>query len=321
MGVRNLNRFLREKCKSEIKQISLKELQGKKIVIDTSIYMYKFKGDEGLIDGIYQLISLFRYYNITPVFVFDGEAPQEKKKLLNLRKVNKDEAEIKYNMVKERLSCCSKEEEVEIQAEMVSLKKKFIRLKNKDISEVKQLIKLCGITYYDADGEADQLCAKLVIKNKAYACLSEDMDMFVYKCPRVLRYLSLLNSTVVMYDFNEILNNLHWTSDEFQQICVLSGSDYNIDSTKNTNLFETVKWFEKYMDFNKNSKTDKLNFYDWLDKNTNYIKDYCNLMATLVMFDLSGMNVKKFDKQKIINGPINDIELHIFLYDYGFLFV
>jgi len=294
--------------------------------------MYKFKGDEGLISGIYQLISLFRYYNITPVFVFDGEAPQEKKKLLKLRKVDKDEAEIKYNMVKERLSYCSKEEEVEILAEMVSLKKKFIRLKNKDISEVKQLIKLCGVTYYDADGEADQLCAKLVIKNKAYACLSEDMDMFVYKCPRVLRYLSLLNSTVVMYDFNEILNNLQLTSDEFQQICVLSGSDYNIDSTKNTNLFETIKWFEKYLDFNKNSKTDKLDFnknsktdkldfYDWLDKNTNYIKDYCNLMSTLVMFDLSGMNVKKFDKQKIINGPINDIELHAFLYDYGFLFV
>jgi len=321
MGVRNLNRFLRDKCKYEIKQISLRDLQNKKIVIDTSIYMYKFKGDEGLIDGIYQLIMLFQYYNITPVFVFDGEAPQEKKKLLKLRKIDKDEAEIKYNMAKERLSSCSKEEEVEIQAEMVSLKKKFIRLKNKDISEVKQLIKLCGITYYDADGEADQLCAKLVIKNKAYACLSEDMDMFVYKCPRVLRYLSLLNSTVVMYDFNEILNNLKWTSDEFQQICVLSGSDYNIDSTKNTNLFETIKWFEKYMDFNKNSKTDKLDFYDWLDKNTNYIKDYCNLISTLVMFDLSSMNVKKFDKQKIINGPINNIELQIFLYDFGFLFV
>jgi len=49
-----------------------------------------------------------------------------------------------------------------------------------------------GVSYIDADGEADQLCASLVLKNKVYACLSEDMDLFVYGCPRVLRYLSFI---------------------------------------------------------------------------------------------------------------------------------
>ena len=53
--------------------------------------------------------------------------------------------------------------------------------------------------------EADELCAKLVVK-KAFACLSEDMDMFVYGCPKVLRYLSLLNETVVVYTQKDMLD-------------------------------------------------------------------------------------------------------------------
>ena len=57
-----------------------------------------------------------------------------------------------------------------------------------------------GISYYQAKGEADKLCAKLVNKNKVFACLSEDMDLFVYGCPKVLRYISLLNKNVIMYD-------------------------------------------------------------------------------------------------------------------------
>ena len=36
-------------------------------------------------------------------------------------------------------------------------------------------------------GEADELCAKLVIKRYAYACLSEDMDLFVYGCNKIMR--------------------------------------------------------------------------------------------------------------------------------------
>ena len=91
---------------------------------------------------------------------------------------------------------------------MDNLKKKFIRVKQSDIQNVKQLMIAYGVSYIDADGEADELCASLVLKNKVYACLSEDMDLFVYGCPRVLRYLSLLNKTVIMYNTKEILTLL-----------------------------------------------------------------------------------------------------------------
>jgi len=42
MGIKDLNKYLRQNCKNEnsIKCINLHELSGKKIVIDISIYIY-----------------------------------------------------------------------------------------------------------------------------------------------------------------------------------------------------------------------------------------------------------------------------------------
>ena len=71
------------------------------------------------------------------------------------------------------------------------LKKKFIRITPIHIEKIKNLMDSYGVSYCTAEGEADELCVKMVQKNKAYACLSEDMDMFVYGCNRVLRYFSL----------------------------------------------------------------------------------------------------------------------------------
>lgn len=325
MGIRYLNRYLREKCSEEIKQIHLSKLEGKIIVIDTSIYMYRFEGDGGLIDGIYQLIILLRHYNIIPIFIFDGVAPPEKHDLLKKRKKIKDIAESRYNEIKYKLINANRDETNDLQAELNILRKQFIRLKNDDIENVKQLMSICGVSYYVADGEADQLCAKLVLENKAYACLSEDTDMFVYGCPRVLRYLSLLNSTVVIYDFNSILNKLEMTNREFKEVCILSGSDYNSNITEDMTLFKTMKWFNKYKIYYNNllinnSIYKKQGFYEWLKNNTNYIKKNLNLIYLLKMFDLSDVNVKEFDKYNVVNMPINNNELKKFLYNYDFIF-
>jgi len=192
MGIKYLNRFLQENCKESIRKVNLYELSGKKVVIDTSIYMYRYLGEEALLENIYLMINILRINNIIPLFVFDGKPPKEKEDLLKERKENKKKAEEKYNELKNQLIDGQNEKE-KIEEEMIQLKKEFIRLHHTDIKDVKLLIQSLGVSYIEAPGEADKLCAKLVNKNLAYACLSEDMDMFVYGCKRVLRYLSLLN--------------------------------------------------------------------------------------------------------------------------------
>lgn len=322
MGIRYLNRFLKDNASPSIKLCNLAELSGKKIAVDISIYMYRFASDDTLIENIYLMLAVFRHYNIIPIFVFDGKPPPEKRELLRKRKEDKQEAENEYNKLKNTLEINKDMDDAdkqEIIYNMDMLKKKFVSINKNDIENVKLLIRSYGATYYDAPGEADELCAMLNIKDKVWACLSEDMDMFIYGCPRVIRYLSLLNHTAVVYDIKGILNNLGITQKELREICVLSGTDYNLecDETKNS-LNNTLKLFKKY-----HKSKSKVSFYEWLNSdNNNYIKDYDLLLKIYGMFDLSmnHFDVKLFEKIKIINGPILKDQIKNILKTDGFIF-
>ena len=66
MGIQYLNSFIKKSVTKEaIKKIKLNCLFGKIIVIDTSIYLYRFLADEALMENMYIMLALFRYYNIS----------------------------------------------------------------------------------------------------------------------------------------------------------------------------------------------------------------------------------------------------------------
>ena len=69
MGIKHLNKFLKENASPSIKLCHLSELSGKKIAVDISIYMYRFVADDNLIENMYLMLSIFRYYNIIPIFI------------------------------------------------------------------------------------------------------------------------------------------------------------------------------------------------------------------------------------------------------------
>jgi 5'-3' exonuclease len=289
MGIKHLNQFLRDNCsKKSIQHVHLKTLANKTIVVDTYIYMYKFISDNALLENMYLFISAFKEYNITPIFVFDGKPPPEKKALLNRRYLEKKEAENKYTEIQKLLSPDSLSELTEQQKadalkDMDLLKKQFIRVREGDVKQVKSLMESFGMSYYDAPGEADEVCAKLSLSGKAWGCLSDDMDMFLYGCPFVLRGFNLLKHSVIVYDTESILNDLEMSSDDFREILVISGTDYNIYS--GTNLHETIKWFNEYNKYRHN-KNKYVGFYVWLLKNTKYIRDYRELIQTYLLFKL-----------------------------------
>ena len=327
MGIRYLNKFLRTECKGEnIKFINVAELSGKKIAIDISIYLYKFIGDDSLIENMYLMLAVFRYYNIIPIFIFDGKAPTEKKELLRKRANDKSAARAEFNLLKEQLiGLTDNDDKQEIINSMDLLKKQFITISREQIEQVKELIRVYGATYFDAPGEADELCASLVIKNKVWACLSEDMDMFVYGCPRVLRYLSLMKHTAVLYNTKGILDDLGITQKELREICVLSGTDYNFNSTNSNEpgLYKTLSYFKKFHKENKKHKNNS-DFYNWLLQNTDYIEDYDLLINIYNIFDLNNTinsheNIRVFENIKITNGPIMKNELYSILEDDGFI--
>lgn len=75
----------------------------KTIVIDTSIYIYKYLKDgveNGLETSFTKLIETFIRYNIRPIFIFDGKSPNKKSNLRKERSQIKKQAENEYNRLK-----------------------------------------------------------------------------------------------------------------------------------------------------------------------------------------------------------------------------
>jgi len=308
------------------------DLEGKRIAIDISIYLYKYEGDDMLLENMYLMLSIFRHHNITPIFIFDGKPPPEKKELLMKRKEDKQEAQKEYEKLQKSLDNnidFDESEKQEIVSTMDQLKKQFIHINKDKIESVKELIRAYGATYYDAPGEADELCALLVLKKKVWACLSEDMDLFVYGCPRVLRYFSLMNHSVVLYHMKGILDELSLNQKEFREICILSGTDYNINANtsgkggNSLNLHNTLKLFGKY----KASDIKNNTFYEWLQTNSEYISDLELLEKINTMFDLSAntntrsSKLDAFNSIKILNGPIMTECIQDIMREEGFIFM
>jgi len=210
MGIRNLNKYFKNECFNSIKILTMSELSGKKITVDINIYIYKYASEGTLIENIYLMLSIFKHYTIIPIFIFDGKVPEEKKELLLQRKLNKKNAEKEYNQLMQSMNTVNNDnDKQQIKHNMELLKKKFVYINNTQLDNIKKLITFYGMTYIVAPFEADELCSLMVIKEMAWACLSEDMDMFVYGCPRVIRYMSLLKHTVVLYNTIEILKKLN----------------------------------------------------------------------------------------------------------------
>jgi flap endonuclease-1 len=371
MGIRMLNKFLQDKCKTSISHVHLSKLSGKKIAVDISIYLYKFLGDNALLENLYLMISIFRENNIIPIFVFDGKPPAEKNDTIAFRKKTKTNARDEYYRLKQILddidsdvvgSDCDSandngnrttvelDEETRVQIPsnradictmMDKLKKKFVILKSDHIQNAKMLLQAYGMTYIESPGEADMLCAKLVSKNIVYACLSEDTDMFVYGCSRVLRYLSLTASSVILYDFREIIKTLDMTTYEFRQLCIIYGCDYlpknENQNYKNMTIFHSYKMFKNYKDYLKNMNEvgesnentsgsepePEPDFYKWLLSQNTDIYSYINEACKVIdMFDISFYdNLELYDNIKIMNGPIHREQLIEVMQKENFIFI
>jgi 5'-3' exonuclease len=344
MGIKNLNKYLQMNCKKSITCISLSELSGKKIVIDVSVLLYRYEGEDALIENTFLLLSILQKYNIIPIFVFDGKSPNEKKALVQKRREDRVNAEKEYNLLKAELNNAETLlDKQEIIVLMDQLKKKIIYITKEKINKVKDLLRLYGAFYIDAPKEADELCCLLVHTNQAWACLSEDMDMFVYGCSRVLRYLSLLNHTIVIYHFDEILKELELSSNEFKEICIISGTDYNTNLNININIFDIFSYFNKYKkhkkeiikDKDKDEDKDDTTFSQWLkliefdkDKNkkieTNILIDESLIERIKNMFDLNLTKIilnQEFHNVSFSKTQIDYENIKILLEENGFVFI
>ena len=233
-------------------------------------------------ENFYKMCIQFRKYNINPIFIFDGNIPQEKSHEIQRRRELKEKAKIELDKLND-IDLLTEEQK----SKKEELKKMIIKPNNDNINDVKNLIELAGYKYLISEGEADTLCCYLVKKKVVYACVSEDMDMFCYGCPRVLRYFNIRHNTMVFYNLSDILKILNMNFVNFKWLCVLSGTDYHESYDKKRNIFYYYKLYCKYITFDN----IKMNFYDWLiqTKLLNTIENYRKIYD---MFEINHIDLK-----------------------------
>ena len=322
MGIKQLNQFILSSCNNiAVNRVSLIQFAGKCIAVDASIYMYRFQGDNRLIEHMYLMLSLLLKNNIKPLFVFDGKAPAEKQQVIRERRERKYQAELKYNVLQNQMADADTDEQRNhMKKQLQNLKKEFARIHDTDIKMVQKMLDLFGISWVEASGEADTLCAQLMFTGRVYACMSEDMDLFAYGCARVLRHISLFKQTIMYYDLKEILCQVGGlNAQELKQVLVLAGTDYNNGIHNDINLTQAFKLFAEYKNDTFMSMEEIPPFYEWLKNHVLY--DETSLVTAYRMFAIhNNLDMKFINNIEIENKGINKIGLGLFLEEEGFIF-
>jgi len=246
MGVRYLNKFLYDHCPRGMQYITFEQLRGSTIVVDISIYLYRFKATDELLSLIQNMLTEFIAYDIRAIFIFDGQPKQNKETELNVRKQQKEKAWQDYKKLIDNNSTNENQ--------LQWLKQQCTKINKNDIANVKELMDKIGAQYTVAPYEADEVCAKLSIEKQIF-CMSDDMDMLVYGCNRVLRNVNFITKTATLYKLDEILNYLQLSNGDFKRLCIISGTDYY---KFNKNIFNI---------YNRYHHSTNTNLQDWLKVN------------------------------------------------------
>jgi len=312
MGIKLLNKLMKQYATNAVQIIHLSKLKGKSIAIDISIYLYKYKSQDMLLTNIFKLCSIINHYNINAIFVFDGRPTQIKMEALSQRSKEKYIAKQKYYDIIDNYS----DDYIKTNKnQLLELKKSFTRVKKEDIERVRHLLENYGMKYYIAINEADQICGKLVDSICKDGCLSDDMDMFVYKSRYVYRNLDIVNETCLQYDLYAILKCLHINFEDFKWMCILSQNDYNLHTK---NVFEYYKLYKSYCYEKQNHLHKYETFIEYVMTKQFMSKKEINYLMSI--HNMYGIDDKQFDETQIVCNYMDTDKVYKLLEQDNFIY-
>lgn len=290
MGVQKLNSFINKTCSNCVYKITFKDLKERKIAIDVSMFLYKFKKQQKLIENMYKLCSLMRRYSIHPIFVFDGKPPDEKNVLIDKRRKRKKDSVTKRKLIEEMV-----EKNIikynDVKHIIEHLRSQSVYITKTDIMNVKELLDKYGLKWMESDEEADTLCAYLSKTNKVYGIMSEDTDMFAYGCKNVIQHVNIHTGTMLIYNTEKIYKTLDIDENTFRILCSISKNDY-------LNGKEIEHFRENYM---------KLKVHDEMEiENINDNKLYTSFYNMDDVYHYNTINIPTIKNERYSKMQVNE---------------
>lgn len=282
MGIKGLGQFIRDKFPRAITSHQLKNFSGSRIAIDaTNVVIMNYAAATAMahkessvgsnpsveeIEGMWMdlmrsTISKFVRSNVTPIFVFDGTAPEEKsgeleKRSLERKKVSNKIQEIETYIEDEKSKLQVdvggglldqpsdfSEEFKEKVVQLESLKKRKFFVSKEAWNTLHTFIRSCGIPIMCAYGEAEKLCSSLVNFGVAIAVYSADTDVLAHGASKLVSKIRGYTCTTI--DRNVLLQDMNLEDDQFLDFCITCGCDYN-EKIPNVGPVTAYKMISKY---------------------------------------------------------------------------
>lgn len=228
MGIKNLMKIIQRYAPEAITNNKINSYKNSIVAIDANLLIYKTvyairkngydikNKDKSVthIFGFLQKIKGFIKYNITPIFVFDGVAPEIKKNTLKQR------AEFQSYMQQKYYKAITQDE-----------KKKYYFMKSNisynEIIDVMELITLFGYTIIEAPGEADPELANLNINKLVDYVITDDMDILIFGGNIMLKNFTVSDKKYIQkIDLNVFKKITSLNQDQLIDLAILLGCDY-----------------------------------------------------------------------------------------------
>ena len=287
MGIKNLHRILEKYSPGCYRTTHLSHFSYKKVAIDISLYLYKYKAIHGerWVECFLSLIVCLRKWDVHCIFVYDGKAPVEKvEEQLRRRetrtkmvdKISEIERQLREyedtGVIGELIADISKKDGVvslfrkktginvsAVKDKLESMKSMMISIVPDDITLSQQLFDVMHIPYVKAPAEAECYASQLCVDGKVDAVLSEDTDVLAYGTPMFLTKIDTRNDTVVQITYSSILEETCMTKETFTDLCIMCSCDYNsnlpmIGPEKSYQLLSLYKTIEEVVSHLQSTK-------------------------------------------------------------------
>ncbi len=196
MGIKSLHKWLTWN-RYEPRPVQWSTWANQTIGVDILGFIYRAKTNrQNPVEELRKLIVFWKSQRIHPIFIFDGKSPPEKRGTQSARKKQKE-----WDETCAMATCLEPDER----------------------NAVKRLLYATGCLYLNAVAEADSLLAYMHRYNHIQAVVSMDMDFLARGCETLL---VPSKSEWHTYSLADILAKTGMTNEQFQQLCVLLGSDY-----------------------------------------------------------------------------------------------
>lgn len=232
-------------------EVNIEDLAGRKIAIDAYNILYQFlsiirqrdtgellRDSKGRItshlSGIfYRTIKLVQN-GVKPLYIFDGEPPEFKKKTIEEREKTREEARKKWKeAVRE-----GRKEDIMVYAQGAA------RLTDEMMEESKRVLDAMGIPWVQAPSEGEAQCAFLCKNEDVDSSASQDYDSLMFGSPRLIRNLSITGRRKLprqeayieikpeIIELERVLSELGITREQLVIMGLLVGTDYNPQGIK-----------------------------------------------------------------------------------------